>query len=104
MLYWSASLTATAGVNVAPALVTAGASCWSVRVRSAGEITRDRLVEVRPGADAMRVLLPALVMTRSLKEAEPFASELLEVVPLAKVPFVRPIEISTPLVATLLLN
>ena len=70
----------------------------------AGVMTRGRFVEVRPLAEVMRILLPALVMTRSLKEAEPFTSELLEVVPLAKAPFVRPIEINTPLVATLLLN
>src|ERR1022692_2555636 len=95
LLNVSAILTATAGVNTAPALVTEGASCWKVIAYGAGLMISDRLVEVRPGDDAVRMLLPALVMTRSLKPADPFTSELLKVVPLAKVPLDKLMVIGT---------
>src|ERR1017187_4432803 len=104
LLNTSAILTATAGVNTAPALVKDGASCWNVIANGAGRMTSDRLAEVSPGDDAVSVLLPALVMTRSPKVAEPFTSELIGVVPLAKAPVARPIVIGTPLFGTLLLN
>src|ERR1035437_7803098 len=77
LLNWSAIFTATAGVNTAPALVTDGASCWKVMANGAGRMTSDRLAEVSPGDDAVSVLLPALVMTRAPKVAEPFTSELI---------------------------
>src|ERR1017187_2898528 len=104
LLNTSAILTATAGVNTAPAFVTEGASCWKVMANGAGRTVSDRLVEVSPGDDAVRMLLPALVTTRSLKVAEPFTSELIGVVPLAKVPLARLIVIGTPLLEILLLN
>ena len=104
LLKASAILTATAGVNTAPALVTDGASCWKLMAYGVGRMTSDRLAEASPSDDAVRVLLPALVITRSLKVAEPFTSELIGVVPLAKVPVAKPIVIGTPLDETLLLN
>ena len=104
LLYRSAIFTATGGANVTPAVAGEGASCWKVMAYGAGRMTSALLVEVRPAADTVRVLLPALVMTRSLKVAEPFRSELVVMVPLAKVPLLKVIVISTPLVRMLLLN
>src|ERR1017187_2404399 len=104
LLNGSAILTATGGANVNPAVAGEGASCWNVMAYAAGSMTSDLLVEVKPVADAVRVLLPALVMTRSPKLADPSAAVLFVGVPLAKVPLLRLIVISTPLVRMLLLN
>src|ERR1035438_7734710 len=62
------------------------------------------LVEARPADDAVRILLPEFVMTRSLKVADPSTAVLTGVVPLAKVPLLKVIAIGTPLFRMLLLN
>src|ERR1017187_484400 len=71
LLKGSAILTATGGENVTPAVAEEGASCWKAMANAAGRIVNALVAGVRPPSDAVRVLLPALVMTRSLKVADP---------------------------------
>src|ERR1022692_2995295 len=104
LLKASTIFTATGGVNTAPALVTEGASCWKVMVNGAGRMTSNLLAEVRPAEDAVTVLLPATVITRLRKVAEPFGSVVRLVVPPAKMLVLKVSPIGTPLPATLLLN
>ena len=62
------------------------------------------LVDAKPVADAVKMLLPALVMIKSLNVAEPSARVFVVGVPLANVPVLKLIVTGTSLVEMLLLN
>src|ERR1039457_5555078 len=99
------SATLTVFVNTDPAVIEGAGACMKLmEFVPVVRMTSDLLVEVRPADDAVRILLPEFVMTRSPKLADPSAAVLFVGVPLAKVPLLRLIVISTPLVRMLLLN